>query len=1048
MGQSASIPSIKVLSSSSSSRRAKIPSAATAAWRSVAMTEGDAASGDGDAAPARNNTEDLPDECLALVFQSLGSGDRKRCSLVCRRWLAVEGQSRHRLALDARAALLEAAPAIFARFDAVSKLALKCDRRADSLGDEALALIAARCPNLTRLKLRSCRALTDNGMSAVGQHCHGLRKLSVGSCAFGFKGVEAVVRGCSALEELSIKRLRGLPDVTAAGNAIVGSASLRSVCLKELYNGQCFAPLIAGSSNLKALKLIRCSGDWDRLLADIAAKVPGIVEIHLEKLQVSDRGLAALSFCADLEILHLVKTPECTDAGLATVAERCHLLRKIHIDGWKTNRIGDEGLIIVARQCPNLQELVLIGVNPTARSLGLIASNCHNLERLALCGSDTFGDAEITCIASKCMALKKLCIKGCPVSDQGMEALAEGCPKLVKVKVKKCRGVTPGCADWLMQCRDGMLAVNLDTAGPVEQPEGSVGESGNLENNEQLIDQIGAVDLLPSSSSSRSSPWKTRMGLYAGRNFVASALRRWSHGSSNSNHTLHPYSVAVSTIPPIRIPSLVPPPHQNLTFRILLLGFRTMGIVSEALLAALLLLGVAATAYAAPDMSIISYDEKHGVRGLERSDEEVRRMYDAWMAAHGRAYNALGERERRFEVFKDNLRFVDAHNAAAGAGVHGFRLGLNRFADLTNEEYRAVYLGTRANRATARRVRVASDRYRYNASEELSEFVDWREQGAVAAIKDQGSCGYCWAFSTIAAVEGINKIMTGNLITLSEQELVDCDNAYNQGCNGGLMDYAFEFIIDNGGIDTDSDYPYKARDGTCDQLRKNTKVVVIDGYEDVPENDEQALRNSVANQPVSVAIEAGGREFQLYQSGIFTGRCGTELDHGVVVVGYGTEDGKDYWIVRNSWANDWGEAGYIRMERNVKTSTGKCGIAMEPSYPTKKGQNPPNPGPSPFPPVNPPIVCDNYYSCPSSTTCCCVYEYGHYCFAWACCPLEGATCCEDHYSCCPHDHPVCNVQAGTCQMSKDNPLGVKALARIPAKPHWAYLDGKSKKINV
>ncbi|KAJ8498106.1 hypothetical protein OPV22_008658 [Ensete ventricosum] len=437
--------------------------------------------------------------------------------------------------------------------------------------------------------------------------------------------------------------------------------------------------------------------------------------------------------------------------------------------------------------------------------------------------------------------------------------------------------------------------------------------------------------------------------------------------------------------------------------------------------AALLLLLFFLAASAAPDMSIIAYNKEHRVRGLERSEEEMRRMYDGWLAKHGRAYNALGENDMRFDVFKDNLRFIDAHNAAADAGRHRFRLGLNRFADLTNEEYRAAYLGTRA-RGVPRRSRVPGDRYRYEDGEELPESVDWRAKGAVAAIKDQGSCGSCWAFSAIGAVEGINQIVTGELITLSEQELVDCDTAYNQGCNGGLMDYAFEFIINNKGIDTEDDYPYRARDGMCDQDRKNAKVVSIDGYENIPQNDEKALQKAVANQPVSVAIEAGGREFQLYQSGIFTGRCRTELDHGVVAVGYGTENGEDYWIVRNSWGADWGEAGYIRMERNLNTSTGKCGIAMEASYPIKNSENPPNPGPSPPSPVSPPTVCDNYYTCPSHTTCCCVYEYVGNCFAWGCCPLEAATCCEDHYSCCPHDYPVCNVEAGTCQMSKDNPL--------------------------
>ncbi|XP_074579461.1 F-box protein At1g47056-like [Curcuma longa] len=496
----------------------------------AAITEGESA------VPSRDHTDDLPDDCLAFVFHFLSSADRKKCSLVCRRWLAVEGQSRRRLSLDARAVLLVAAPSIFARFDAVTKLALKCDRHSESIGDEALVLIAARCRSLARLKIRACRAVTDGGMAAVAEHCPGLRKLSVGSCTFGYAGVDAVVKRCPMLEELSIKRLRGLPDASAMVESIIGAASLQSICLKELYNGQCFTSLIAGSSNLKTLKLIRCSGDWDRLLENIADKVPGIVEIHLEKLQVSDRGLAALSSCADLEILHLVKTPECTDAGLAAIAERCRLLRKIHIDGWKTNRIGDEGLIVVARQCPNLQELVLIGVNPTARSMGLIASDCPKLERLALCSSETFGDPEIICIASKCMALRKLCIKGCPVSDQGMEALAEGCPKLVKVKVKKCHGVTSRCADWLMQCRDGMLAVNLDVTGSAEHQE-SIGENGVLENNEHLIGHVGAFCLLPSRSYSRSLPWKSRISYFARRNFITSAIRRWSPGSSNSNHT-------------------------------------------------------------------------------------------------------------------------------------------------------------------------------------------------------------------------------------------------------------------------------------------------------------------------------------------------------------------------------------------------------------------------------------------------------------------------------------------------------------------------------
>uniref|UniRef100_A0A0R0I0K6 Granulins domain-containing protein n=1 Tax=Glycine max TaxID=3847 RepID=A0A0R0I0K6_SOYBN len=239
-----------------------------------------------------------------------------------------------------------------------------------------------------------------------------------------------------------------------------------------------------------------------------------------------------------------------------------------------------------------------------------------------------------------------------------------------------------------------------------------------------------------------------------------------------------------------------------------------------------------------------------------------------------------------------------------------------------------------------------------------------------------------------------------------------------------------------GGIDTEEDYPYHAKDNTCDPNRKNARVVTIDGYEDVPTNDEKSLMKAVANQPVSVAIEAGGMEFQLYQSGVFTGRCGTNLDHGVVAVGYGTENGTDYWLVRNSWGSAWGENGYIKLERNVQnTETGKCGIAIEASYPIKNGANPPNPGPSPPSPATPSIVCDEYYSCNSGTTCCCLFEYRGFCFGWGCCPIESATCCPDQTSCCPPDFPFCD-DSGSCLLSRDNPFGVKALRRTPATSTW------------
>ncbi|GAA0180617.1 cysteine protease [Lithospermum erythrorhizon] len=428
------------------------------------------------------------------------------------------------------------------------------------------------------------------------------------------------------------------------------------------------------------------------------------------------------------------------------------------------------------------------------------------------------------------------------------------------------------------------------------------------------------------------------------------------------------------------------------------------------------------------DMSIITYDQHH-------NQVDVRGLYESWLIRQAKAYNALGEKEERFQIFKDNLRFIDYHNAQDLP----YKLGLNRFADLTNQEYRLMFVSGRMDRTTRLLNRRESRRYAFQAGDKLPDSVDWRDKGAVAPVKDQGQCGSCWAFSTVGAVEGINQIVSGSITSLSEQELVDCDKSYNQGCNGGLMDYAFDFIIKNGGIDTEEDYPYSGRDGTCDQYRKNAHVVSIDGFEDVPQNDEKSLRKAVAHQPVSVAIEAGGRAFQLYTSGVFTGMCGTQLDHGVVAVGYGTENGVDYWIVRNSWGSSWGENGYIKLHRNVaNTTTGKCGIAIEASYPVKSSQNPPNPGPSPpSPPVNPPTVCDKSFTCPGGSTCCCVYQYGGTCFGWGCCPLESATCCDDHSSCCPHDYPICDLEAGTCLMSKGNPFQMVAMKRQPARQNWA-----------
>lgn len=478
----------------------------------------------------------LPDACLACVFQFLTSGDRKTCSLVSKRWLEIEGQSRHRLSLNAHADLTAVVTSLFVRFDSVTKLSLKCDRRSVSIGDDGLVLISEHCRNLTRLKLRACREITDLGMVRVSENLKYLKRFSCGSCSFGVEGMNGLIANCNLLEELSVKRLHGISNGDVAESLGPGGMSLKFVCLKDLYNAQCFGNFLAGSKNLRTLKVFRCSGDWDKVLEMVTESVTGLVEVHLERLQLSDVGLVAVSKCRSLEVLHILKTPDCSNLGLLSVAENCRGLRKVHIDGWKTNRINDEGLVGLSKYCVNIQELVLIGVNCTRVGLELLGANCVKLERLALCGSETVGDAEISCIAEKCIALKKLCIKSCPVSDHGMEALAGGCPNLVKVKVKKCRGVTSEGLGSLRASRES-LTVNLDSTEVESQDAASEGVQDGAVETPTATNPIEGASSAASRSTSRSTSFKARLGLIAGRSLVSCTFRKWSSfgGSSSRN---------------------------------------------------------------------------------------------------------------------------------------------------------------------------------------------------------------------------------------------------------------------------------------------------------------------------------------------------------------------------------------------------------------------------------------------------------------------------------------------------------------------------------
>ncbi|KAG2331726.1 hypothetical protein Bca4012_018719 [Brassica carinata] len=335
-------------------------------------------------------------------------------------------------------------------------------------------------------------------------------------------------------------------------------------------------------------------------------------------------------------------------------------------------------------------------------------------------------------------------------------------------------------------------------------------------------------------------------------------------------------------------------------------------------------------------------------KGIDFHDEDLEsedslwELYERWRSHHTIA-RSFEEKAKRFNVFKHNVRHIHETNKKEKP----YKLKLNKFGDMTTEEFRRSYAGSNIkHHRMLKGERRATGKFMYANVNALPTSVDWRKNGAVTPVKNQGQCGSCWAFSTVVAVEGINQIRTKQLTSLSEQELVDCDTNENHGCSGGLMDLAFEFIKEKGGLTSELVYPYQASDETCDKNKENAPVVSIDGHENVPENSEDDLMKAVANQPVSVAIDAGSSDFQFYSEGVFTGRCGTELNHGVAAVGYGTTiDGTKYWIVKNSWGEEWGEKGYIRMQRGIRHKEGLCGIAMEASYPLKNSNTNPS-GPS------------------------------------------------------------------------------------------------------
>jgi C1A family cysteine protease len=288
------------------------------------------------------------------------------------------------------------------------------------------------------------------------------------------------------------------------------------------------------------------------------------------------------------------------------------------------------------------------------------------------------------------------------------------------------------------------------------------------------------------------------------------------------------------------------------------------------------------------------------------SELQAQNEFVQFLGTYGKKYESNAEFFKRFNIFKDNLEFINQHNSEN----HTYTLGVNEFSDLAHEEFVDMYVGKLTD--APERLQFAEETI---ASGPVPNDIDWRSRGAVNPVRNQGQCGSCWAFAAVAALEGATKVGKGNLPVLSEQHLVDCSgSAGNHGCGGGLPANALNWASRNGGVCSGSSYPYTGRDGRCNT--GCTKAAQTAGAGSVGSSDA-GLTGALNGRPVAVAIVASGRAFQSYSSGVFSGPCPGNLDHAVTAVGFTS----NAYIVRNSWGSSWGQGGYIMMARG-----NTCGI--------------------------------------------------------------------------------------------------------------------------